>query len=602
MSYQVLARKWRPKKFQDVVGQEHITRSLQNAIARDKLGHAYILTGTRGIGKTTVARIFAKAVRCENLAEDSNPCNVCNSCLDFDTENSMNVIEIDGASNNSVDDVRDLIGNVQYLPTSGKYKVYVIDEVHMLSTSAFNALLKTLEEPPAHALFIFATTEPDKLLGTILSRCQRFDFRNASLVDLVDHVNKIASSEGIEFESQEIVKQICAQGKGSFRDTLSLLDQVLSFSTDNKITEETITIALGLPKSSILKEILSSILIGDAQSCSKLYKQLLSENVSAKNIITALLDFMYVAIEKIDSPDLLYQRGFLKEGSLDNISAAEIFWIYETMAKDATWTLDSISPDKVSEVALQKLALRRDFFDKTLATPIDKNKKKSKINFSDVAEEFVTENITQEKASSLEVKENVSEEVPVPAEEPVSAVKEINFEAMGITVPEESNAHVVEEEVKEIITEEKVLDMTGFDKTWEGFLTYLHETSPASASNLEQGNIISPLHYNGDTVVLNLGFNKSGKVFLDYLRESESYSKLVSNIALFFNVEKDKVELSLEDVEDKEDFESRAQIEQRKEDEIIENKKEEFKNNPLVKKAEDIFQSKLEQVNVGRKK
>ena len=194
MAYQVLARKWRPKKFQDVIGQEHVTKSLQNAIAKDKIGHAYMMVGTRGVGKTSVARIFAKAIRCENLTSDINACGTCKACLDFDTETSMNVIEIDGASNNSVDNIRELISNVHYLPTSGRFKVYIIDEVHMLSTNAFNALLKTLEEPPAHVVFIFATTEAQKLLGTVLSRCQRFDFRNVSVARLVEHVKEISKA------------------------------------------------------------------------------------------------------------------------------------------------------------------------------------------------------------------------------------------------------------------------------------------------------------------------------------------------------------------------------------------------------------------------
>jgi len=632
MSYQVLARKWRPKKFQDVVGQEHITRSLQNAILREKLGHAYIMTGTRGIGKTTVARIFAKAVRCENLLEDANPCNECPSCLDFNTNNSMNVIEIDGASNNSVDDIRDLIGNVQYLPTSGKYKVYIIDEVHMLSTSAFNALLKTLEEPPAHALFIFATTEPEKLLGTILSRCQRFDFRNATLVDLVNHVSDIAKKENIDFENEEIIKQICSQGKGSFRDTLSLLDQVLSFSIDNKITEETVTTALGLPKTSVLKEMLSSILIGDSQKCSHTFRQLISENVSARNIVSALLDFLYIAIEKIDSPQFLYQRGFLNEGSLDNVSAAEMFWIYETMAKDATWTLDSISPDKVTEISLQKLSKRREFFESNLSMEGDSSKKKTLTNevITEVAQEntpqIKEETIVQAEASAQEAPEEIvetqpvetpiqetaptiEEEPPMPDEMPaeISMQEAVNSEEgqaveETITAKENGNEAAVEEKKEEPKEEEPAEILpSDYKKTWEGFLAYLYQVAPASASNLEQGNILAPLHFNGETAVLNLGFNKSGKIFLNYLREPDSYEKLVNNLAKFFEIEPDQVELSLEDAADKEDFESRAQIEQRKEQQMIDNKKEEFRNNPLIKKAEEIFNKKIEQIKIGRK-
>lgn len=163
MGYQVLARKWRPKTFNEVIGQDHIARTLQNSILKEKIAHAYLFTGTRGVGKTTIARIFAKAIRCENLDDKGNPCLECSSCKSIDQSNALDYVEIDGASNNSVDNIRELIENAQYLPSSGKYKVYVVDEVHMLSTSAFNALLKTLEEPPAHVIFIFATTDPHQL-------------------------------------------------------------------------------------------------------------------------------------------------------------------------------------------------------------------------------------------------------------------------------------------------------------------------------------------------------------------------------------------------------------------------------------------------------
>jgi DNA polymerase-3 subunit gamma/tau len=238
MAYQVLARKWRPKQFEDVVGQTHVTRALQNSIKLKKLAHAYLFTGTRGVGKTSIARLFSKAIRCENPKPDFNPCLVCQNCKDVDAGNSLDYIEIDGASNNSVDDVRALIENVNYLPAKGQYKIYVVDEVHMLSVSAFNALLKTLEEPPAHVLFILATTDPHKLLGTVLSRCQRYDFKNVPVEILVNHINFIAREEGISFQSPWLIQKLAELGAGSVRDTLSLFDQVLGLSENNKVTDE----------------------------------------------------------------------------------------------------------------------------------------------------------------------------------------------------------------------------------------------------------------------------------------------------------------------------------------------------------------------------
>ena len=214
MSYQVLARKWRPKNFNEVIGQDHITRTLKNSVKTQKIAHAYLLTGTRGVGKTTIARIFAKAIRCENLQNETEPCLVCDACTAVDKSQSIDYIEIDGASNNSVEDVRELIENVQYLPTSGKYKVYVVDEVHMLTVNAFNALLKTLEEPPEHVVFIFATTDPQKLLGTVLSRCQRLDFKNVSVDVIKNHLAKIIEQEKLSVESENILYAIAKYARG----------------------------------------------------------------------------------------------------------------------------------------------------------------------------------------------------------------------------------------------------------------------------------------------------------------------------------------------------------------------------------------------------
>ncbi len=226
--YIVTARKWRPQRFADVVGQEHVTRTLRNAVQSGRIHHAYIFNGPRGVGKTTTARILAKAVNCENPSPEFEPCNGCASCTEINTGRSMDVIEIDGASNNSVDDIRKLRENAKYPPVKGDYKMYIIDEVHMLSTSAFNALLKTLEEPPRHLLFVFATTEPHKVPATILSRCQRFDFRRMQIDEIAAQLRYIATQEGITIDDESLAV-IGKKGDGSMRDSQSIFDQVIAF-------------------------------------------------------------------------------------------------------------------------------------------------------------------------------------------------------------------------------------------------------------------------------------------------------------------------------------------------------------------------------------
>ena len=349
MAHKVLARKWRPQTFQEVIGQEHITRSLQQAILNNRLGQAYLLTGTRGIGKTSVARIFAKTLRCKNRQQDGNSCGQCQGCQEAELASSMNVLEIDGASNNSVDDIRDLINKIQGLPTFGTYKIYIIDEVHMLSTNAFNALLKTLEEPPEHIIFLLATTEPHKLPSTVLSRCQRFDFRNASLETLVKHLENIIQKEQIQFASRDLLETICIQGAGSFRDTLSLLDQVLCFSAGRAIDENMVSQALGLAKKTSLKKLVEGIFNGKTTIVSEIYHNLLYQNVDLENICRGLLDYLYETITQLD--------GF---GTA--LSTEEAFWVYETLAQDFEWALKSLSPEKTVEIILHKTTLRRTFF------------------------------------------------------------------------------------------------------------------------------------------------------------------------------------------------------------------------------------------------
>ncbi len=562
MSYQVLARKWRPKKFQDVIGQAHVTRALQNAIVNKKIGHAYMLVGTRGVGKTSVARIFAKAIRCENLTADGNACGECKACLDFDTETSMNVIEIDGASNNSVDNIRELISNVHYLPTSGKYKVYVIDEVHMLSTNAFNALLKTLEEPPAHVVFIFATTEAQKLLGTVLSRCQRFDFRNVSVSDLVNHVKEIAKVEGIKFEREELIHQLAVLGRGSVRDTLSLLDQVLTTSQNEIITEAHLSCSLGVAGPSSLRNILAALYAGNTESLSSIYNKLLEENVPVKNIASGLLDELFADLKTDKS-----------------LSAAELIWIYETMARETSWIFTSIAPEKAFEVLLFKVTLRRSFFTNKI--------KKEEVVVSGAKVVQPTQAI------------QATEEAP-----PVSVASVLQAELQKAEA--EAQALAVTPKMETVVAAPSPVATqsmpTSTDMTWEGFLTYLNSKSPASASNLEQGNITSPLRLENGEISVELGFGFSGAVFFDYLSESEVHQKIVNHLSEYFAVDKNKVHLQLKQVENNENFVSTAEIKEQLAEISLQEKIENFKNNPLLKEAEKMFNAKVDKVIIENKK
>lgn len=257
MSYQALYRKYRPKDFSSVKGQEHIVTTLTNQIRADRIGHAYLFCGTRGTGKTTVAKIFAKAVNCENPGLDG-PCGECAMCRAIEEKSSMNVVEIDAASNNRVDDVRQVIEEVQYSPAEGRFKVYIIDEVHMLSTSAFNALLKTLEEPPAYLIFILATTEAHKIPLTILSRCQRYDFKRISVDTIALRLRELLDQEKIEAE-ENALQYIARQADGALRDGLSLLEQCISFYFGQELTYEKVLKVLGAVDHTVCHELFEAL-------------------------------------------------------------------------------------------------------------------------------------------------------------------------------------------------------------------------------------------------------------------------------------------------------------------------------------------------------
>ena len=261
MSYTALYRKFRPQEFEDVKGQEHIVTTLKNQIKADRIGHAYLFCGTRGTGKTTVAKIFAKAVNCEHPV-DGSPCGKCPVCQGIAAGTSMNVIEIDAASNNGVDNIRQIREEVSYRPTEGKYKVYIIDEVHMLSAGAFNALLKTLEEPPAYVIFILATTEAHKIPITILSRCQRYDFHRISIDTITDRLAELMRTEQVDVEERAL-RYVANSGDGFLRDALSLLDQCIAFHLGEKLTYENVLEVLGAVDTEVFSALLRQVLAKD---------------------------------------------------------------------------------------------------------------------------------------------------------------------------------------------------------------------------------------------------------------------------------------------------------------------------------------------------
>lgn len=286
MSYTAMYRKFRPARFEDVKGQDHIVTTLKNQIKSDRIGHAYLFCGTRGTGKTSVAKLFAKAINCENR-NGEDPCMECASCKAIQSGSSMNVVEIDAASNNGVDNIRQIVEEVQYPPTEGRFKVYIIDEVHMLSIGAFNALLKTLEEPPSYVVFILATTEVHKLPVTILSRCQRYDFKRISVDDIAARIEELLGIEGLEAES-DAVRYVAKAADGSMRDALSLLDQCLAFNFGKKLTYQMVLDVLGAVDSAVYSNMVRAIIAGDVYTSIKLLEDAVMEGREISQFVSDL--------------------------------------------------------------------------------------------------------------------------------------------------------------------------------------------------------------------------------------------------------------------------------------------------------------------------
>ena len=290
MSYMALYRRWRPKTFDEVKGQDAICETLKNQIKLNRFGHAYLFCGTRGTGKTSIAKILARAVNCEHI-KDGNPCNECKSCISSLKESSMNIVEMDAASNRKIDDIRDIIEKIQYPPTEGRYRVFIIDEVHMLTTEAFNALLKTLEEPPSYVIFILATTDIQKVPKTILSRCQRYDFKRIDASTISKHLQELTKAEHIDIENRAI-DYIARSADGAMRDALSLLDECIAYKPDEKVTYDTVLKMLGTADTEVFADMIDAMISYDTVRVLNIFNKMMDEGREAIQFISDLMWYM----------------------------------------------------------------------------------------------------------------------------------------------------------------------------------------------------------------------------------------------------------------------------------------------------------------------
>jgi len=358
MSYLVLARKYRPQTFEEVIGQDHITRTLANAISSDRVAHAILFSGPRGTGKTTVARILAKTMNCKN-GPAPIPCNECGSCNEITSGRAVDVFEIDGASNNSVDQIRELRENVRYMPAHSLYKIYIIDEVHMLSTSAFNALLKTLEEPPSHVMFIFATTEPNKIPITILSRCQKHDFRRINLESISKHMAVLCSKEGIDIEDESL-ELIAREADGSMRDALSLLDQVMA-CLEGTITNDRIVDILGVIDRKNLFAISSAIISGNIPAILDILDDIYAHGHDIKKLYSDLVEhFRNLLVVKMGKKisklvDLPAHEIDLMANQVKDISEVYLNQVFNILFNEETTIRFSAQPKIALEMTFIKM-------------------------------------------------------------------------------------------------------------------------------------------------------------------------------------------------------------------------------------------------------
>jgi DNA polymerase III subunit gamma/tau len=509
-SYLVLARKWRPQLFEEVVGQQHITRTLQNAISQKRVAHAFLFTGARGVGKTSTARILAKALNCEK-GPQINPCNQCTNCQEITHGSSMDVIEIDGASNRGIDEIRELRENVRYTPAKGRYKIYIIDEIHMLTKEAFNALLKTLEEPPPHIIFIFATTEPHRIPATILSRCQRYDFKRIPFREVIGSLKRIVEEEKIQI-SQRGLLSIAQESEGSLRDAQSLLDQVIAYAGKN-IRDEDITEVLGLIDRKILNDTIEAIVNRDVERCMEVIEVVYHFGYDLQHFCRELLQYLrnLILIKVSQHPEglmeLLEEELELFKRQAEKFQFDQLNHLFSLLLKGEQEIAQSTFPRTMLEMTLIRMATLRPIL------PIDEMMKKL------------------EALENKELPKGWKEKEPSPAlgrvihsEDPERDKEKEEASPKKREQTSEGKVFEKNEDLQDLKKEEEFGGAPPqiWEETWKGLVDFTRARNPILGSFLALGNLV---HLSDEKV--EIGFDKDSFHY-ERMLERENRNQLES--------------------------------------------------------------------------
>jgi DNA polymerase-3 subunit gamma/tau len=583
-NYVVLARKWRPAQFSDIVGQHPIVRTLMNSIRAKRIHQAYLFTGSRGIGKTSIARIFAKAIRCEHATmtppdathgiEWLRSCGQCASCREIASGTSVDVIEIDGASNNGVEAVREIRENAKYMPAVGARKIYIIDEVHMLTTAAFNALLKTLEEPPAHVVFVFATTEPHKIPATILSRCQRFDFKRGTTAELQALLTDVAKAEGLQAEPAALAL-IARAAEGGMRDAMSLLDQVISFS-GNKITAQNVRDSVGLIESQTLLGIVSAIFARKPLEAIALVDQAYQRGHDLRVLTRSLIEFLHGAIlAKIGAPrsvnlEISDEEWTRLATSAEARTLEEIELIFQVLHHGLEWIARSPQPKIVLDVLIVKCATAEALMYVNQQTPDTggSSPPKGPVQAAPVRQ--------------------ASPVAPVVAPVTPKATAAAHAIADALEHGQSATAalHVAPAAVSAsppLVAAPPAAPAVSAAKTWEGFISHVRQTRPLLASILEHGHCESA----NPSLELSVSYPAKDAYYREQL-QSRIYSEQLLNLSKEYFGATPRIQIEL-----KEGGESVAARRERELKDREQSARAAAQSHPMILEAKALFGGEL---------